>query len=128
MDTQVSVQIRQRRESLKLSMRAAAKLAGVSPTAWSALEAGKHPPTTTTQRRVALALQWPIDWLDRVAAGEGVEVNPPPDEVAVLRGLVADLSDRVVTLEQQLEALTDAVAERSSAPRVPAPRSAPQGS
>ncbi len=62
--------IRTRRELLRLSGREAARRASVSVTAWFDLEKGKHPPTAATQRGVARALSWPLDWLDSLDAGE----------------------------------------------------------
>lgn len=90
--------IRARREALKLSMRAAAQLAGISPTAWSDLEAGKNEPTTTTQRKIAHALGWPIDWYDLALAGEPIEPVSQLDEVAELRQQVLRLAAQVAEL------------------------------
>ena len=115
-----------RRDALRLTMRAAAKLGGLSATAWSDLEAGKQAPSATTQRAVAKALGWGFDWLDYAQRGE----TPPlsqPDALAELRALVADLSDRLVELERQVEVLTDDATERASALPVLAPRPASQG-
>jgi transcriptional regulator with XRE-family HTH domain len=71
---QVGAQVQVRREELKLSMRAAARSAGISPTAWSDLERGKHPPTPDTQRRVARALRWTIDWFNELSYGRAPRV------------------------------------------------------
>jgi len=54
-------------------MREAAKIGGISVTAWSELEQGRHDtPSNATQRAVAAALDWPLDWWDRLVAGEDV--------------------------------------------------------
>lgn len=37
--------------------------------AWTDLERDKHPPTMKTQRGVATAMQWPIDWWEQLQAG-----------------------------------------------------------
>jgi transcriptional regulator with XRE-family HTH domain len=93
---QAGAAIRARREELKLSMRAAAVLAGVSPTAWSDLEAGKHPPTPATQRGVCAALGWKSNGIDRLLAGKKPQLLPsPPDELAELRDRVAKLERSV---------------------------------
>ena len=89
--------IQARRDALRLSMRAAAAAGGISPTAWSDLEAGKHPPTPATQRKIATALQWPIDWLDVVAAG-GEPIKQPDAPSATLE-------QRVTAVEGQLREL-----------------------
>lgn len=75
---QVGATIRERRDELRLSAREAARLGGVSPTTWSDLEADKHPPSPSTQRAVAKALGWQVDWFDRVMAGEAPDFAVTP--------------------------------------------------
>ncbi len=88
-----TMQIRERREALKLSMRAAAKLGGLSPQGWSAVEAGTSPPSLATQRAVAAALGWPVDWLEQIER-DGAVTLPA--------GESAGLADRVTALEGQV--------------------------
>lgn len=94
---QAGEQIAARRKALKLSMRAAAQLGGVSPTAWSDLEAGKHPPTDSTQLAVCRALGWTPDSIDRLLAGKKpkLAVSSPSDDDGVER--------RFALLEQGLD-------------------------
>jgi transcriptional regulator with XRE-family HTH domain len=73
---QVGAYVAERREQLKLSKREAAKRAGISPTAWGELEANIRTPSLSTQRGVATALGWPVDWMDRLTAGEPVVAEP----------------------------------------------------
>ena len=105
--------IQKRRGALRLSMRAAAAAGGMSPTAWSDLEAGKHPPTPATQRKIATALQWPIDWLDVVTSGGEPITRPvgaPLDQLHALAELterVAALAELVAQHDAQLVSLTN---------------------
>jgi len=110
--------VRAERLNRNLSVRQAAALGGISNTWWGRFEDGKQPLTPAISAAVSAAFGWDQSWA----------VSLPHAGVGELRAQVADLSDRVVVLEQQLEALTDAVAERASAPRAPVPRSVPQGS
>lgn len=97
--------LRQRRDALKLSMRAAAALGGVSPQAWSDMEAGKHPPSLKTQRAVSKALRWPLDWVDRLP--ELATLTPLDDGAGS-----PELADRVAALERKVSGLLR-LAERS---------------
>lgn len=110
--------MQQRREELKLSMRAAASGAGVSPTAWSDLERGKHPPTPETQRKIAKALSWSIDWFgdltrdhEPIVITEGVsgflehfraEAAEHPERIY---DATVELKQRVTKHEAQIEEL-----------------------
>ena len=70
---QVGAAVKARRLIRRLSMREAAKIGGISVSAWSELEQDRHEvPSYATQRAVAAALDWPLDWWDRLAAGEDV--------------------------------------------------------
>ena len=54
------------------SQRDAAAVAGVGTTTWGLIETGRAlPKTARVRRRVAMALQWPPDALDKLAAGAG---------------------------------------------------------
>jgi transcriptional regulator with XRE-family HTH domain len=94
--------VRDRRTECQLSMREAATLAGISPTAWSDLEAGKHPPSLKTQRGVAKALDWNRAWAQMVTDGEDPPAVISP---ATLEGTLT----RIVTM---LEELTRRVADQ----------------
>lgn len=83
-------------------MRAAAKLGGVSATAWSDLEAGKSPPSTATQRAVALALQWPVNWLNQIEGSGYVTQQPVDDPLAALRAQVEALRVEVAALQRDV--------------------------
>lgn len=76
--------VRERRQYLGLSVRAAAKLAGVDRATWTALEEG----TRVTQDRhyggIERALEWPAGHMAGVVRGAGVTAGvsrPSPDEV-----------------------------------------------
>lgn len=115
---QVGALIAARRAKLKLSLRAAAKPGGIGPSTWADVEAGAHPPSLTTQRAVALAFEWPSDWLDQLMAGVSVDaldldtdspVKRPVDvemvlqmvtEIRSLRAAVRSLQERILVLEQ----------------------------
>lgn len=92
--------VRARRKTQKLSMRAAAIAGGISATTWSDIESGtSHAPTDSTQRAIATALHWPLDWLDIIlAGGDPVPMEPAED---------LDLLHRVDALEQAAHALAD---------------------
>jgi transcriptional regulator with XRE-family HTH domain len=105
-------------------MRAAAKLGGVSATAWSDVEAGKSPPSLATQRAVATALRWPTDWLDQVARGDVPVSQPADDRTAELRLQVAELVETVVDLARQVQAQGDELARLARRSDPPAPATA----
>ena len=98
-------------------MRAAAKLGGLSPTAWSDLEAGRHPPTPTTQRAVAAALGWQVDWLDVAERGDD---PPAPEQVSRTDDLDA-LRQQVEALATDVQRLAAIVAALVTAVALPAP-------
>lgn len=87
-------------------MRWCATQAGLSPTAWSDLEAGKHTPTTDTLHGVARVFRWPLTWFDQLQAGtpwlDLPEVDHPPRLTTDTR--IAELEARVRTLEESLVA------------------------
>lgn len=85
-------------------MRSAASMAAISPTAWSDLEAGKHPPLLATQRGVALALDWPTDWLDHLQRGQ-VPHTVSPSRMDGFEADLRNLADLVAKAsEDTLEA------------------------
>jgi transcriptional regulator with XRE-family HTH domain len=100
-------------------MRAAAAKAGVSPTAWSDLEAGKHPPSLTTQRGVCQALGWTPDSIDRILVGGEPQLIQPAlqaeDVLGEVRELVAGMYERQEHLIRQVASLLEA-AERQADP------------
>lgn len=104
---QVGAWVRARREHLKLSIKRAHELAGVSRQTWYDVEAERHPPSTDTQRGVAEALQVGVDWYDRLMSGERPSIVSSPDaddalrRVAQLEQDVRDLQRKLVELEQQ---------------------------
>ena len=103
--------VRERRG--KRSARSCAKAAGISPTAWIALENDEHSPTYDTQRGVARALGWPDDWLDYVQAGKPIP-DRKPEPARDLEELVNQLSSTVEemgSLAPDFERLETAVHE-----------------
>lgn len=103
-DAQVGAHVRERRERLKLSMRGAATRAGISPTAWSDLERGKHPPSMDTQRGVAVALGWTPSWYDDLGADETPTESDPVTELAHEAGrAVGELEARLAMLEDEIK-------------------------
>lgn len=124
---QVGALIEARRVELRLTMRSAARACGLSATTWSDVESGKRPPGVSTQRAMAQALSWPLDWLEYVQRGETPAVSQS-DDVAALRAQVAELSDRVKFLQRAVDGLLDVATGRASTP-APAPaRPSAQGS
>jgi transcriptional regulator with XRE-family HTH domain len=98
----MQTQLKKRREALKLSMRAAAKLGGLSPQGWSAVEAGNSPPSLATQRAVATALGWPVDWLEQIQRDGAVTLPEGGTEAR-------DTSHRLAEAERALEELREHV-------------------
>lgn len=94
-----------RRQTLKLGVKRASELAGISRTAWYDLEAGRHPPGTDTQLGVSNALWVGRDWYDRLVAGHEPTIlaDEPP----------AELDELAVRLER-VERLQEAFASRLS--------------
>lgn len=62
--------IRARRDSFGLSSKGAAVLAGLSAESWSRFERGSRVPSPTSAMKMARALRWPPDALERITAGE----------------------------------------------------------
>jgi transcriptional regulator with XRE-family HTH domain len=86
---QVGLQLRRTREGRKQSIRRLADSVGLSATAWSDLERGKHPPSQPTQLAVARAMEWPDDWFDRLL--EGVAADELPRTPQNDAGLAAEM-------------------------------------
>lgn len=74
------------------------------------LEQGKHPPEKATQRKIAIALEWPLDWVDRVMAGENLERYEDHPSDMVTRDEFNQLERRLFALEGKMQDLgiTDA--------------------
>lgn len=86
-------------------MRSAASAAGISVTAWSDLESGRHAvPLLSTQRGVARALGWPLDWWAVLEAGRVPEPVAAAGDVVELRAMVAELIDLVAGLTGRVAA------------------------
>lgn len=116
MDSQwgvVAETVKRRRVELGLSQRAAAIRAGTSPTTWGSLEKHANPIDDLTRPKVARALGWAADSIDRMLAGKVPKVDP---DSTVPR----TLDERVTDLEQQLRDL-----ERLVRQSIPGPQSAP---
>jgi transcriptional regulator with XRE-family HTH domain len=110
-DQQVGEQMAQRRRTLKMSMRAAAKAGGTSPSTWSDLERGvRTNPDMATQRAVARALGWSLDWLDRILDGGEPELDSAEP---VSQPDVADVLRRVELLEELVVELRETQAEEA---------------
>jgi transcriptional regulator with XRE-family HTH domain len=62
-------QVKDRREELGLSIRSAAKLAGISAPTWTAVEEGKRTPHGHNARRVEHVLKWQSKAFDDSLAG-----------------------------------------------------------
>lgn len=100
--SQLGDYVRQRRQSLKLGVGDVTgppeKLARQT---WYDLEAGKHPPTEATQRKVAEVLGLPLDWADRAARGEApprgtvVGERPAPHVLDAIREHMGDQPERL---------------------------------
>ena len=90
-------------------MRAAAKRGDISPQTWSDLEKGVSPPSGNTQRGVARALGWGVDWYDAIlAGGEPTEVRQPDGD---------DVLRRLERLEALVETLRETLTEGLEASR-----------
>ena len=87
--------MRARRDTLKLSMRAAALRGGTSPSTWSDVEGGHRTNLeASTQRAIAQGLGWEFDWLDRILAGdEPIELSQRRPDDGDVRGQVARLAE-----------------------------------
>ncbi len=95
-------------------MREAAKRAGISPTTWSDLEAGNHPPEPRTQRGVAAAFGWRIDWYDYLqeadaAVAEELAADPTRSHAATSPSSAATHQRQLVDLTAQVDGLTQVV-------------------
>lgn len=107
-----------------MSMRAAAKAGGTSPSTWSDLERGvRTNPDMATQRAVARALGWSLDWLDRILDGGEPEldsadpVSRPGDDdvlhrVAQLEEMVLEMRARQAAETEHANASSERVLER----------------
>ena len=103
-ETHIGQHLAARRLTRKLSMREAAKIAGISATTWSDMEKGAYPPSDSTQRKVAGALGWSLDWLERLAAGgEPEEVSRPG---AVDQSRLEELERQQIETRSLLHSLT----------------------
>lgn len=85
MDTrwsEVGQAVKARRSGLDLTVKQATAMAQVSDTTWGSVEGGR-PVSDRTRRRVAAALDWPPDAIDRLLDGEDPSTfdrpHPPTD-------------------------------------------------
>lgn len=96
--------VKQRRQALRLSLRDVAPIADVSVSTWHGLENGKRV-AEQSRVKIAQALRWPDDAIDRLLDGadpadfEGQDesVNWPSELVRAIRGLTD------ITRELQVE-------------------------
>lgn len=111
----VGVHVEQRRTELRLSVRGAAKRAGVSEGLWRQIESGRRvlaagvertvSPRADTAHAIATALDWEGDALARLAAGAKPAAVPAVSSPAGGTELPARLAVRVAALEQSVEQL-----------------------
>lgn len=103
--TRVAETVKRRRTDLGLSQRAAAFRATTSPTTWSSLETHGRPIDPLTKPKVARALGWTTDSIDRILRGEDPEVDgmirPAPT--------LDDVDERISSLEDRFSAMEEAV-------------------
>lgn len=115
---QVGAWVRARREALKLGIADVTGPGKLARQTWYDLESGAHPPMTTTQRKVAEALNVQVDWYDLLLAGGAPadEEISSHDEVAALRSMVGDLSKQVADLAKQVATLGDEARQQRTSP------------
>lgn len=99
---QAGAYVRSVRQTRKLGVGDVTGAGELARQTWYDLENGVHPPTEATQRKVAEALDLPLDWYDRLKAGEAADVAP-----VAPTGTVAK---RLVDLERETAALRSVAA------------------
>lgn len=98
--------MKRRRASLRLSQRAAADLAGISPTTWGLFEKHHKPIADLTRAGICRALRWTPDSIDRILAG----LDPVADDDAPEPPTIASLADAIERLTDALGAIRGRVA------------------
>lgn len=69
--------VERRRIELGLSVRAAAKLAGIDRATWAALEDGSRLTQDRHYAGIERALQWPTSYVQSIASGEHPDARDP---------------------------------------------------
>ena len=72
--------MRNRREVLGLTFTEAARVGGLARETWSRFENNKQVPSRTSATKIARALRWPPDALERIEAGEDPADLPTIDD------------------------------------------------
>lgn len=103
--------LRARREELQLGIGDVTGVGKLSRQTWYDLEADRHPPSTSTRRKVAEALHVEPDWYDRLLAGERPAVVSDQSRAAELDSLRAELTVEGEARRSELQELRDQVAE-----------------
>lgn len=101
----VAETVKRRRTDLGLSQRAAALRAGLSPTTWGQLETHAQKIDDLTKPKVARALNWTTDSIDRLLAGEEPTVDPDAKEPATIE----EVDDRLSRLEARFDSMEEKI-------------------
>lgn len=118
--SEIAELVRDRRVHLRLSQRAAAIAAGVSPTTWQSLEKHHQAISEMTWVGMAKPLRWPVDWYDRLLAGEDPAGFPDVDHGAGTSGDDADdLKRTIERLTVAVERLYERLPPADTGPGVP---------
>lgn len=121
----VAETVKRRRVERGLSQRAAAQAAGLSPTTWGSLELHHQRLEPLSRPKIARALGWTPDSLDRILAGGEPEDDgsgPPRSTEERLNAVEADVAEIRQILDRVVQGI-EARAASTPPPPARAPRS-----
>jgi hypothetical protein len=101
--------VKERRLYLRLSVRAAAKLAGIDRGTWMALEEGSRKTQDSNYAGIEMALQWPPGQIVKILKGPGRDTGAGPTDAEIAKWTFHEIGDYAARLANGPEGLPEAI-------------------